>query len=268
MVGSMRSAASKRDCRMRRLVAVLAVLAFSATVPVSWTSPAHADDDGVQRALELHDEARHLYSEGRYQEAIDKLTEAVRLDPDGKVLFYNLGLIQEKVGDLVGALRHYKRALELETDDREKEKLAVTIQRIEGARVTEPAPVPVTSVPEAPAVADQARASEGVTPWVWVAAGTAAAALVTGIVLASRAQAVDPGDQATTKVGVGIEDLERDADKAHQLAIGADVAFVLAGVATAAAVVIAVIDGSGLVASRSAPSVAVGPLGAYATWRF
>src|SRR5262245_23572768 len=53
----------------------------------------------VQRAVQLHDEAHALYEKGEYKKAIEKLESALELDPQGKELVYNLGLIHEKLLD-------------------------------------------------------------------------------------------------------------------------------------------------------------------------
>src|SRR4051812_27640849 len=56
-------------------------------------------DQLSKRAMSLHDEAWELYEQGRYHAAIEKLEAALRLDPDGKELVYNLAILHEKLAD-------------------------------------------------------------------------------------------------------------------------------------------------------------------------
>lgn len=203
------------------------------------TSPARAEEEAPEPALELHDAARDLYARGDYAGAVDKLREAVRLDPDAKTLFYNLGLIEEKMGRIDAALADYRRCLELETNPDERANLALVIKRLEGAREAMdfgPAPAPAPAPPPPPPPAD-----DGISPWVWATGGAALSSFVVAAILASRAGAVDPGDDATTTVATPLEQLEDDAARAHQLALGADIALGIGVAATAATVVVAVV---------------------------
>lgn len=234
------------------MAAVLAAAACLVAPPVG------AEQEAPEPALELHDEARELYARGDYAGAVDKLREAVRLDPDAKTLFYNLGLIEEKMGRVDAAIADYKRCLELETNPDERANLALVIKRLEGAREVMsfgPAPPPTPAPPPPPPPSD-----DSVSPWVWVTGATALTSFVAAAVLASRAGAVDPGDDATTSVSTTLEQLEDDAAQAHQLALGADIALGLGVAATAATIVIALVtsgsDGDTPVA------VGIGPTGA------
>jgi tetratricopeptide (TPR) repeat protein len=217
------------------------------------------------RALELHDEARHLYTKGKYDEAVVKLREAVELDPEAKILFYNLGLIEEKRGDLPAAISNYRRCLELETGEDERVKIAHIIKRLEGAKH-------YTAFEEAdagrskPAPAQQPAAGDdgGISSWVWVSGGVALVSFGVAAVLASQASARDPGDEAITGDDVTVQSLRDDASAAHSLAIGADV-FLAVGVAATAATVVLAITTSG---SDDSVSVALGPAHGRVTWRF
>ncbi len=193
-----------------------------------------------QRALELHDEARALYAKGKYAEAIDKLTEAVALDPDGKELHYNLGLIHEKMGNLDEALAAFETCLSLEPNPSERQQLERTIKRLRGARrykLFEPSAGPSVAAP--PKVIEIKRE---VSPWVWVTGGVAIASFGVAAALAARASAVDPGDEAQTGGGVTLQDLQDDADAAHTLAIGADVLLAVGAAASIATLTIAIVS--------------------------
>jgi hypothetical protein len=74
---------------------------------------------------------------------------------------------------------------------------------------------------------------------VWVTGATAVSALAVGRGRAGPAAALHPGGDATTGPDVSLDDLQSDAEQAHGLAIGADIAFGLAAAATAATVVLA-----------------------------
>jgi tetratricopeptide (TPR) repeat protein len=219
---------------------------------------------GQERALELHDEARALYTRGKYDEAVAKLREAVELDPSGKVLHYNLGLIEEKRGNLDAAIGDYRRCLDLETNAEERVSLARIIKRLEGAREyrrfespTEPEPTraPAPTLPE----------EHGVSGWVWVTGGVALAAFSAAAILALRAHALEPDDDARTSMVVSIDDLRSDAAAAHDHAVGADVMLVVGGAATVVTVVLALTTGG---ANDDALSLDMGPTRGAATWRF
>src|SRR5262245_44072169 len=92
--------------------ALLALVLGAGSLPIATFAPrAAADDDGAsdapakpmsasKAAAEKHyKRARELYQLGRYREAIAQLEAALKLDPQGAELLYNLGLVHEKLGD-------------------------------------------------------------------------------------------------------------------------------------------------------------------------
>lgn len=91
-----------------------------------------------QKKAEAHyKRARELYQLGRYREAIAQLEAALKLDPSGAELLYNLGLIHEKLGDADEAIDAYKRylkALGPDADQEEVAKIKGIIKRLEGAK--------------------------------------------------------------------------------------------------------------------------------------
>jgi tetratricopeptide (TPR) repeat protein len=193
-------------------------------------------------ALELHDEARRHYAEGRYREAVKKLEEAVAIDPQAKLLHYNLGLIYEKIGELDAALASYRRTLALETAPNERALLERTIARLEGAkrhlRFGPEVPAPAPPPPPAPPPGDEPGV---LRPWIYAGGAVAAAGLLGAAALAIAAATTQPGPGATTGEGVSISDLESDAETAHGLAIAADVSLGVgvAGVITTVALLLA-----------------------------
>src|SRR5262245_54801859 len=75
-----------------------------------------------RQAGTLHDEAWALYEQGRYRAAIERLEAALRIDPEGRELVYNLALLHEKLADLPEAAVYYRRYVEMETDAKAKAK--------------------------------------------------------------------------------------------------------------------------------------------------
>jgi tetratricopeptide (TPR) repeat protein len=81
--------------------------------------------------------AQELYKLGRYREAIARLEAAVKLDPDAPDLWYNLGVVHEKLGDADEAIVAYERYLKLlgpDADVEELKRIRGFIQRLRGAR--------------------------------------------------------------------------------------------------------------------------------------
>ncbi len=229
-----------------------------------------------ERALLLHDEAKTLYAKGKYNDAIEKLRMAIELDPEAKVLYYNLGLIEEKLGHVDTALAYFRRCLELEQSHAEKVGLAKTIKRLEGARTY----VDWTNNSQTPPIIIRKTSGQGASPsphavsallpWTYVAGGTSLVAAAIGIGLAVRAGDVDPGKTPTTAPGVTMEALQDRSSKAHSLAIGADVSFGIAAVALGTTVVLAIVSANG-VGTPEAPdrhAFALGPLGGQWSYRF
>lgn len=232
-------------------------------------------DTAPERALILHDEAKTLYAKGKYNDAVDKLKLAVELDPEAKVLYYNLGLIEEKLGHVDTALAYFRRCLELEQSHEERLRLAKTIKRLEGALEfvdwkdnAQAAPVIIRRNST-----DRSTRPDGgsnLLPWAYVAGATSVAAAIVGIGLASRAGELDPGDAPVTTASVSTEQLQADADDAHALAIGADVSFGIAAGALATTVALALVSAHGISTTEVAAShtLSVGPTGGRWTWRF
>ena len=121
--------------------AAAATRARAADEPTS--SDAEADAEPVaktpsQLAAEAHyKRARELYQLGRYREAIAQLEAALKLDPTGAELLYNLALVHEKLGDVdeaVDAYRRYLKVLGPDADPEERNKIEGAIKRLEGAK--------------------------------------------------------------------------------------------------------------------------------------
>lgn len=124
-----------------------AALALSCVLITSAIAPrfARADSEPVEpkktpnqvKAEQHYKRARELYQLGRYREAIAQLEAALKLDPGGAELLYNLGLVREKLGDAdeaIDAYKKYLKALGPEADPEEVTKIRSAIKRLEGAK--------------------------------------------------------------------------------------------------------------------------------------
>ena len=239
------------------------------------------------RALDLHDDAQRLYAEGRYRDALVRLDEAVTSDPNGGQLYFNLGKIHELLGEFEPALVMYRRALELESNPAERDRLQAMVKRVEGAQVASERETSLAKslVPARPiAPPPMPRGPHPLRPWMWVSAGTALSLGVVGGVLAGYALRTAPGAVATTGDGVTIEQLQAAASRAEVSALAAEVTLGLAAVSAVAAISIgifvaeveepALVSGPRALASSvparrgAALSIDVGPTSAAFTWRF
>jgi len=132
---------------MRRSALALSfVLIASAIAPRhAHAGPAEGSEEPAEpkktpnqlKAEQHYKRARELYQLGRYREAIAQLEAALKLDPGGAELLYNLGLIHEKMGDVeeaVDAYKRYLKALGKDADPEEVAKIKGFIKRLEGAK--------------------------------------------------------------------------------------------------------------------------------------
>jgi hypothetical protein len=105
-------------------------VAFCATlIVVSWSAPAGAQTRDPVAAEVLFQEGRRLMKDGRFQDAVDKLTESLRLDPAVGTLA-NLAGCQEELGRTASAWQHWRQAADQMSsrDPRRKQALARAAQ--------------------------------------------------------------------------------------------------------------------------------------------
>jgi tetratricopeptide (TPR) repeat protein len=190
-------------------------------------------ESAAKQAMALNDEAWALYEQGRYRAAIDKLEAALRMDPDGKDLVYNLALLHEKLANLKAAEGYYRRYLEMETDPKARTRTQGVLRRLEGAQRDAPPAAP--SAAPGPVRAPAPAPPRPVRPWVIATGSVAAVAFLTGGIFGLAALARNPGAHATTSAGVSIDDLQTDARRAHAYAVVADASFLLTAAATGTA---------------------------------
>ncbi|MEP7050649.1 MAG: tetratricopeptide repeat protein [Pseudomonadota bacterium] len=174
------------------------------------TPPEAAAHEHFERALVW-------YRAGKYRQAAQELDAALDRDPAGKDLVFNLALVQEKLGDIDGAIRSLQRFERLEKDPVELERAGQTIERLEGARVELLAHADPGPPPAAPCPVPRHRGR--FDAWVVGTGSLAIAALLVGSVFAIRALTLD-GDTTGS-----LQALHDRADRARGAAIVADVAF-------------------------------------------
>ncbi len=254
-VCGMLAAAMERPHRFGKRVAL--ALAVIATAILS-TSLAFADPPANPRSVagsgegeaspqakasaQVHfQKAQELYQQGSYREAIADLEAAVALDPKAKNLYFNLGVVDEKLGRIDEALEQFRKyaTFDLETDERAR--VEKYIRRLEGAKAQlalQPAP---TFVAAPGGVIVQPRVEEKI-PNGRVDAATVTAATVSlagfgvGTWLALRASSMKPQPGYVTGRDGTYAELETNAKDAHKVAIFADVGFgvgIVAAVTTA-----------------------------------
>ena len=208
------------------------------TLPSDTTSTEPKTKEQLE-AQQHFQRAKDLYQTGSYREAIAALEQARVLDPKGKDLVFNLGIVHVKLGKFDEAITFFRQYMEMETvTAAERAKAENVIKRIEGAKrevpTTPPANGSGTAVepPQPPpdpgrGRIDAATITAGSVAIVGLGVGT-----VFGILALSNKPS---GDFVTGRDG-SYKDLQTKTDDAHTQAIVADVGF---GVGIAAALVTA-----------------------------
>lgn len=79
-------------------------------------------------------QARAHYAAGRYRAATAALERAARLDPEGVNLYFNLGAVYERMGELDRAVVAYERYSARVTDEAERERVGRILLRVRAAR--------------------------------------------------------------------------------------------------------------------------------------
>lgn len=158
--------------------------------------------DGRARALILAEEAQGAYDDERFEDAVVLLREALELFP-APVLYYNLGLAHEQLGQREAALEVYERYLDQpdEPDDREDVERRMTAMRASIRAESDTEESTDASPQDDPAETPLPPPSEGgrtgrVGPWPWALMGIglaiAAAGGVVGVLaLVERQSAID-----------------------------------------------------------------------------
>lgn len=90
--------------------------------------------DPNTRAVAHYERGRAHYAAGRYRSAIVELDAAIHLAPNLTDLYYDLGLVYERLGRLDAARRSYRTYLEHASDPAERERTQRILTRLEGAQ--------------------------------------------------------------------------------------------------------------------------------------
>jgi tetratricopeptide (TPR) repeat protein len=204
-----------------------ALVALALAPPAFAQVPVRAPERVGQVGARAHfDRALELYRAGQYAPARDELKAAAALDPGGKDLFFNLALVQEKLGELEQAIAALERFRELESDAAERERAELTIERLRGAQRATPEP-PMAVVPAVPCPEPAAAQADGPNPVLIGAAATSIVALVVGTVFGVKALSDDIAGERTS-TALSLSQLRQRARRAEQEALVADVAFAVA----------------------------------------
>jgi len=192
-------------------------LAPASLAPAAPVSPAPAPstarlltDGGASpaQAAEHFERALAWYRAGKYHRAVGELEAALERDPGGKDLVFNLALVQEKLGDLQGAIASLQRFQSMEKDPKELERASQTIERLRGAQAEIVAVVPPPPV-VTPAPCPTPRERGKFDGWVIGTGSLAIASLLVGTVFGVRVLTLDG---------------EAEPSRARDAAIVADVA--------------------------------------------
>jgi tetratricopeptide (TPR) repeat protein len=184
-------------------------------------APAASGEAGARQHFER---ALELYRAGRYAEALEELKASATLDPNGKDLFFNLALVQEKLGQLPDAIASLEHFRALETDVAERERARLTIDRLRGAQQaaetarSKAAACPEPAPPMAPASPRYPNAI------LIAAASTAVVSLIVGTVFGIKALS-DDVDDVSTSASLSVGQLRERGRRAEREALVADIAF-------------------------------------------
>jgi tetratricopeptide (TPR) repeat protein len=228
----------------RRLYASALAGAFGACLAAS---PAAAQSHPATKApvatnpLEArkhYDHAKALYKQGSYREAIIELENALKFDPSGKELVYNLAVLHEKLGDIDEALTYFQRYSTMDLTQDERDKTEAAIKRLEGAKrevvgENPKPPVVVQPPPQPPPPAPPAPVHGKIDALTIGAAALTIGGFAFGTVFALKAESEKPPAGFVTGKDGTFGTLQDRATTAHNEAVVADVGF---GIGAAAAV--------------------------------
>lgn len=192
------------------------------------------DEGGEAGARKHFERALELYRAGRYAAALTELEQAAERDPNGKDLFFNLALVHEKLGQLPEAIAALERFRELESDQAERERARLTIERLRGAEragEVEPSRGATGSacVEPPPAAPPPPRPPN---PVLIGAASLAAVSFVVGSVFGIKALS-DDVKNAETSEALPVNQLHERARRSERAALVADLAFAVSAASAA-----------------------------------
>ena len=206
----------------------------------------------VDRARALNQAAVSAYLDGRFAVAAATLEEAVKLAPTEPVLFLNLGKAREAERDRPRAIAAYERYVALSPTSRDRvvveTKIATLRRELSDAAELERQRALTRWREEERARPGPSTSRVDVLPFVVGGVGLAAVGAGAALGLLARGAIADARDAST-----GVDAKEKE-DRAHGLALGANVAFVAGGALVLTGATWAVLDAR----KRSRVDVALG----------
>lgn len=173
------------------------------------------------RAVVHYERSRAYYAAGRYRAAAAELETAIRLDPRGYNLYFDLGLVYERIGQIDRAIEAYRHYLHATPDPAERERTERILARLQGARNE---------------IADIQRRWGHADTLFWSVAIGSVASAVTGSVLLAAAIRTDDRVNELRRTGATDSTIRQERDRANTLHLSADVALIgSAGLAVTAA---------------------------------
>ena len=233
------------SARRRCAVPLACLLALSTVSPGSARAETPKTGAGPDAAAAAHQHASHareLYQQGAYHEAITELEAALKLDPTGKDLVFNLGVVHEKLGDIEDALRYFLRYEQMDLDPQERAKADTYLKRLQGARKEverpqqEPSPPPP---PPPPAPPPPPEKRYGRFDWITASAAViGVGGLTVGSIFGVRALGNRPKAGAATTDSDGYAEVEAAQLTAHNEAVVSDVSFAVGAAGLAATAIL------------------------------
>ncbi|MBX3128785.1 MAG: tetratricopeptide repeat protein [Polyangiaceae bacterium] len=226
---------------MHRLLFVSVFACLFQLTGGAWAAP--TDPADVERAQRHFERAQEAYKRGAYRDAVSELERAIRYDPSGKDLEYNLGMVFEKLGEIDSAIKHFRRYREMETDPTELERVDRMLERLEGAKgdltrdpdAADPPGAADRVVPAPGEPKDRGAVPHGRLDGLTIAAGSAAVvAAAVGVVFGVRALSEAPSASERTGPSRSVGELQARADRAHSHAVVADVALLVSALSAGA----------------------------------
>ncbi len=104
------------------------------TPPPVVVAPEPVDTPAQIQARIHYDQSRSHYAAGHYRAAVRELEAAVTIDPEGANLWFNLGNVCERLGDLDRARVAYQRYMDRTPDAVEQERTRRILTRLDGAQ--------------------------------------------------------------------------------------------------------------------------------------
>ncbi|NUO53281.1 MAG: tetratricopeptide repeat protein [Polyangiaceae bacterium] len=206
--------------------------------------PAAADDAGQKQALELFEQGKSAYKEGRFADSVALLEKAYALYPE-PVLLYNLARSQEGLGQFSLAIEAYEKYLASEKDVPDRgaiEQKVANLKRTveEQAKLAKERDDALRADKDGAKGPDQPPPPEeqSISPWPWVLAGLGVGGVVAGAVTGSMA--VSRNDDAESAPSQ--KETAQLRGEAEDLALVSSVAFGVGGALAAGGIIWGIVD--------------------------